>query len=79
MTNHDIQPFLAELGVKVRSARRAAGMTLGELALVSGASVAPLHRMEVGKGEPRLSTVLAALRALGLELTVVAKASLDHE
>jgi len=55
----------------VRRARKAAGMTQGQLAAQAGLSRLTVHRVEQGEIDPKLSTLLEMVRALGMELLLV--------
>lgn len=55
----------------LRDARRAAGLSQGELAARSGLSRMTVQKLEAGAIDPRLSTVEVLLRALGLSLALV--------
>ena len=57
-------------GALIRRARRAAGMTQTELAQRIGVRQATISRLERGEDDTRFSTVLGALSALGLEITI---------
>lgn len=52
-------------------ARRAAGLTQGQLAARAGLSRLTVHRVEHGQIDPRLSTLVEMARALGIELLAV--------
>lgn len=54
------------VGVRLRQARKGAGMTQAELAERAGIETQSLSRLERGDYEPSLSTTLALARALGL-------------
>lgn len=59
----------AQFGVNLRRLRLEAGLTQMELANRSGMDMAEISRLELGKRDPRLSTVARVAGAL--ELTVV--------
>jgi transcriptional regulator with XRE-family HTH domain len=59
------------IGFTIRRERLAQGLTLEALAARSGIAGPNLSRLERGGVDPRLSTVLRVLRALGLGLDVV--------
>ena len=52
-------------------ARRAAGLTQGELAEKAGLSRMAVQKAESGSTDPRLSTLQVMARALGMELMLV--------
>jgi transcriptional regulator with XRE-family HTH domain len=56
------------VGSNLRRHRRAAGMSLGELAAAAGLGKSTLHALELGDGNPTLSTLWALATALGLPL-----------
>lgn len=60
-----------QAGPAVRRARVAAGLTQAELAKRAGVSRVTVHQIETGAKDPRVSTVVVLLRALGLELLPV--------
>lgn len=53
------------------NARTAAGLTQDNLAIKAGISRMTLQRMEAGKNDPRLSTLLVLARTLGMDLMMV--------
>ncbi len=55
------------------NARIAAGLTQDTLAVMAGVSRMTLQRMEAGKNDPRLSTLLVLARTLGMDLMMVPK------
>lgn len=59
------------IGATIRRERLAQGLTLEGLAARSGIAGPNLSRLERGGIDPRLSTVLRVLRALGLGMDVV--------
>ena len=64
----------SDLAASLRHARRAAGLSQGELARRAGVSRMTVTQMETGAKDPRVSTVVVLLRALGLELMPVPSA-----
>lgn len=56
------------LGPAIRQVRRARGLTLEEVAVEVGASVAHLSRMESGTRQPSLDGLLRVAAALGVEV-----------
>jgi transcriptional regulator with XRE-family HTH domain len=62
-----------KLGTLIRDARRAAGLTQGELARRLGTTQSAVARLERGRAQPRVDTVERALGACGrrLELRAV--------
>lgn len=56
------------VGRNLRRHRRAAGMSLAELAAAAGLGKSTLHALELGDGNPTLSTLWALATALGLPL-----------
>lgn len=69
---------MKQIGVQIRMGRKRAGLAQAELARMVGVSVGPLHRIEAGTGNPRLSTLVAVLDALGLELTVASRSTIGE-
>lgn len=64
-----------EIGYAVRGRRVELGMTQDQLAAAAGVSKRCLWTMETGRGTGvRLDTLIAVLRALGLELSLEASA-----
>ncbi|WP_284975663.1 helix-turn-helix transcriptional regulator [Arthrobacter sp. efr-133-TYG-104] len=59
------------IGVSIRRARRAAGITQGTLADLIGTSARTIHAIETGTGNPSLLTVVAAANAVGLRLGTI--------
>ena len=55
----------------LQQARRAAGLSQGELAARSGLSRMTVQKLEAGAIDPRLSTIEVLLRVLGLSLVLV--------
>src|ERR1700722_14004488 len=56
------------VGHNVRRHRRAAGMSLADLATAAGLGKSTLHALELGDGNPTLSTLWALATALDLPL-----------
>jgi transcriptional regulator with XRE-family HTH domain len=56
------------VGRNLRRHRRAAGMSLAELAAEAGLGKSTLHALELGDGNPTLSTLWALATALGIPL-----------
>ena len=63
----------------VREARKANGLTLRELSALTGIAVANLSRLESGRTDPRVSTVLRVLGAMGLTLQATSDETLGIE
>jgi transcriptional regulator with XRE-family HTH domain len=59
-------------------ARTAQGLTQADLGASTGVARKPVVRIESGETDPRLSTIEALARVLGMELVMVPKA-LRHE
>jgi len=59
------------LADQLATARRAAGITQQELATKSGVSRMTVQRIEAGAIDPRVDTLLALARVLGLEPLLV--------
>ncbi|GAB3559423.1 hypothetical protein GCM10027405_07450 [Arthrobacter alkaliphilus] len=59
------------IGVSIRRARRAAGITQETLADLIGTSARTVHAIETGTGNPSLLTVVAAANAVGLRLGTI--------
>lgn len=70
---------LKALGLKVRGYRKAAGLSLSDVAGKSGLSRANLSRLENGVGakSPGLSTIKRLAAAVGVQPSVLVS-SLDH-
>jgi transcriptional regulator with XRE-family HTH domain len=56
------------VGRNLRRHRRAVGMSLAELAAAAGVGKSTLHALELGDGNPTLSTLWALATALGIPL-----------
>lgn len=61
---------------RLREARLAAGLTLSQVATMTGIAQPNLSRIEAGKVDARYSTLARMARALGVELVVAAPAVL---
>lgn len=59
------------LGEAIRAARRAAGMTLTDAALLLGIARQTLINLETAKGSVRLDTALRAAREFGVAILAV--------
>lgn len=59
------------LGTTLRKAREAAGLRQDEVAARAGLSRMTVQRIEAGRIDPRMSTVVVLARALGLEPMLV--------
>jgi DNA-binding XRE family transcriptional regulator len=59
---------IKSIGVSLRRARKAAGITQETLADLIGTSTRTVHAIETGTGNPSLQTVAAAANAVGLHL-----------
>lgn len=59
------------IGVNIRHARKAAGITQRTLADLIGTSARTVHAIETGTGNPSLQTVVAAANAVGLRLGAI--------
>ena len=55
-------------GAIIREARKRRGITQGQLAQRLGTTQSSVARLEGGRSDPRLGTVLAAVRACDLDL-----------
>lgn len=58
----------ADLGLAIRTRRKALGMTQEQLAMASGISAATVGAIENGKETARLALVLQLCRDLGIRL-----------
>lgn len=59
-----------QIGAIIRRARRNAGLTQAELGKRIGLRQATISKLEAGEPATRLSTLLDALTALGLEIII---------
>lgn len=59
---------IKSIGVSIRRARKAAGITQETLADLIATSTRTVHAIETGTGNPSLQTVAAAANAVGLHL-----------
>ena len=64
----------ARLANEFREERKALGLTQKELARRIGRPPPRVSELESGEGDPRISTVIAAASALGMELIAVSTA-----
>ncbi len=63
-------PKEGSIGQRLKQLREAAGLTQQELAVKAGLSVSNLSQIEQGqKEDPRVSTVLALAKAMGVSVT----------
>jgi HTH-type transcriptional regulator/antitoxin HipB len=60
----------SQIGAIIRRARRNAGLTQAELGKRIGLRQATISKLEAGEPATRLSTLLDALTALGLEIMI---------
>jgi HTH-type transcriptional regulator/antitoxin HipB len=60
----------SQIGAIIRRARRNAGLTQAELGNTIGLRQATIARLEAGEPATRVSTLLDALTALGLEIVI---------
>lgn len=56
------------VGINLRRRRQAAGLSLADLASAAGIGKTTLHALELGEGNPTLSTLWALASALGVPL-----------
>lgn len=68
MNNLRNKELLIQFGERVRTLRLASGLTLEELCYKAEVELSQIHRIEKGKINPTLSTLVAI--AAGLEITV---------
>ncbi|PPK97424.1 helix-turn-helix protein [Kineococcus xinjiangensis] len=68
-------PFLAQLGQQVRDRRRAADLTVQQLADRAGVSRRMLTQVELGQANPSMVTVDKLARALGVDFPTLAGAA----
>lgn len=66
MAAKDGDPFLIEVGARIRAARLGAGLNLHELARLTGISIGALSQIETGRRDARLSTLARIAGALRL-------------
>jgi transcriptional regulator with XRE-family HTH domain len=64
----DVMAISDTVGHNVRRHRRAAGMSLADLATAAGLGKSTLHALELGDGNPTLSTLWALATALDVPL-----------
>lgn len=60
--------WAAAIGRELRSRRRAAGLTLEQLSLLSGAAVPTVSHIERGNRDVKLSTLVSLARAVNADL-----------
>lgn len=68
------QGTAAELGRSVRAARRSLSLDQREVALIANVSPRTVHAVEHGKPTMRLDVLLRILEAVGLRLSIDARA-----
>ncbi|MEC5182216.1 helix-turn-helix transcriptional regulator [Arthrobacter sp. CG_A4] len=59
---------VASIAAKLRSVRRATGITQAELAQLAGTSVRTIRTIETATGNPSVRAVIAVANVLGLQL-----------
>lgn len=62
-----------EIGAIIKTRRIKEGVSLEDLAALTGVGINTLSRLERGVGNTRLNVLLTVTNALGLRLTVTAK------
>ena len=62
-----------EIGAVIKARRIKEGVSLEDLAALTGVGINTLSRLERGVGNTRLNVLLTVTNALGLRLTVTAK------
>ena len=62
-----------EIGTIIKARRIKEGVSLEDLAALTGVGINTLSRLERGVGNTRLNVLLTVTNALGLRLTVTAK------
>lgn len=62
-----------EIGASIKARRIKEGVSLEDLAALTGVGINTLSRLERGVGNTRLNVLLTVTNALGLRLTVTAK------
>lgn len=62
---------MAEIAAGIRLARKEAGLTQEDLALLAQTSQRTIRAIETGTGNPTLNSVVAAASVLGLKVEVV--------
>lgn len=67
------QDYLHSLGSKIREVRRKKGKSLTKFCLTTGIDKGVLHRIEAGKNDSRISTLLKVAEALEISLSKLLK------
>lgn len=62
-----------ELGRTIAARRKNLGVTQEDLAALTGLSARFIGQLELGQTNPRLSSLLAVLTALGLDLSITTR------
>ena len=62
---------MTEIATGIRTARKEAGLTQEDLALLAETSQRTIRAIETGTGNPTLKSVVAAANVLGLKVEVV--------
>lgn len=65
------EPKESGIAAGIRKARKEAGLTQEDLALLAEVSERTIRALETGTGNPSLKAVMAAANVLGLRLEVV--------
>lgn len=68
-----------DIGIRVRAAREAAGLTIEKLAFTAGLSVATIARVEKGANLPETKTLKAIGLALGVPWSQLADDAPDDD
>lgn len=66
---------VTELGRTIAARRKDLGVTQEDLAALTGLSTRSIGQLELGQTNPRLSSLLAVLTALGLDLTITTRSA----
>ena len=64
-----------ELGRTIAARRKDLGVTQEDLAALTGLSTRSIGQLELGQTNPRLSSLLVVLTALGLDLTITTRSA----
>lgn len=67
--------YASNLGRTIAARRKDLGVTQEDLAALTGLSARSIGQLELGQTNPRLSSLLAVLNALGLGLTITARSA----
>jgi transcriptional regulator with XRE-family HTH domain len=78
MNNLRDENTLAQFGLHLRTLRKAAGLTLEALAYEADVEISQIHRIEKGKVNPTLTTLIALSTALKINMETLVNFEKNH-